>query len=294
MQVTIIKKPPAWSERVPRSLPVGACALFLFLLNASLCPELFTAEFTVRMESIEGSYMAFSHWIGSHWSNLGWFPLWYGGMPWVQVYQPGFHVVVAFISTMLAWTTQHAYHFLAACEYCLGPVTLFLLCFEAARRIGYAFTAGVVYSLISPASLFIHAIRADTEHLTTGRRFIVLTRYGEGPHTTVLMMIPLVLLCLHYAVTDRRRWAVGLAPPALAAVALTNWPGAIGLAMAIAAYFSRGLAPRRQCGGSLCLQSPPSHTCSQAPGFPRPLSGLCHATLGSPTERSWDTGNSAA
>lgn len=294
MQVTIIKKPPAWSERVPRSLPVGACALFLFLLNAGLCPELFTAEFTVRMESIEGSYMAFSHWIGSHWSNLGWFPLGYGGMPWVQVYQPGFHVVVAFISTMLAWTTQHAYHFLAACEYCLGPVTLFLLCFEAARRIGYAFTAGVVYSLISPASLFIHAIRADTEHLTTGRRFVVLTRYGEGPHTTALMMIPLVLLCLHYAVTDRRRWAVGLAPPALAAVALTNWPARSAWRWRSQLIFSRGLAPRGQCGGSLCLQSPPSHTCSQAPGFPRPLSGLCHATLGSPTERSWDTGNSAA
>jgi hypothetical protein len=246
LQVTIAKKLPAWRERVPRWLPVGVCSLFLFLLNALLCRELFTAEFTVRMESIEASYMAFSHWIGNHWSSLGWFPLWYGGMPWVQVYQPGFHIVVASLSAMLAWTTQHAYHFLAACEYCLGPATLFLLCFEATRRIGYSLTAGLIYSLISPASLLVPAIRADTEHLITGRRLMVLTRYGEGPHTTALLMIPLVLLCLHYAVTNRRRWAVGLAPLALAAVALTNWPGTIGLAMGIAAYLLSRLGSERK------------------------------------------------
>jgi hypothetical protein len=127
-----------------------------------------------------------------------------------------------------------------------GPVTLFLLCFGATRRIGYGLTAGLVYSLISPANLLVPEIRADTEHLITGRRFMVLTRYGEGPHTTALMMIPLVLLCLHYAVTERRRWAVGLAPLALAAVALTNWPGTIGLGMGIAAYLlSRLGSPRR-------------------------------------------------
>ncbi len=212
------------------------CALFLFAGNAYLCHELFHTEFTERMESIESSYMAISHWAMNHWGDLNWFPEWYAGMPFKQVYQPGFHLTVAALGTVTGWTTQHAYHFFTALEYSLGPVTLFLLCYRVTGWLGFAMTSGLLYSLISPASLLVPQIRYDTNNLITARRFIVLVRYGEGPHTTAVMMMPLVLLVLHYAVTERRRWAFIAAPLALAALVLTNWPGTMGFCLALAAY----------------------------------------------------------
>ncbi|MBV9503766.1 MAG: hypothetical protein JO323_02045 [Acidobacteriia bacterium] len=230
---------------VPPWAAAGACAVLLFLLNALLCRELFTVEFTERMESIESSYIAISHWIATHWGHLNWFPLWFDGMPVNQVYQPGFHTAVAAIGKVTGWSSARAYHFFTALEYCLGPATFFLLCYRATKWLGYSLVTALTYSLISPANLLVPAFRSDTGNLITGRRFIVLVRYGEGPHTAALMLLPLTLLAVHYAVAERRRWAIALAPLSLAAVVLTNWPGTTGLVMALAAYvFSRFGASR--------------------------------------------------
>jgi hypothetical protein len=219
-----------------RTLSAPLCALLLFAGNAYLCHDLFHAEFTNHMESIEGSYMSISRWAMNHWNDLSWFPVWFDGMPFHQVYQPGFHFAVASIGTLFGWTTQHAYHFFTAMEYCLGPVTLFLLCYFATRRLGYSVATGVIYSLLSASSLVSPAIRHDTSNLVLARRFLVLVHYGEGPHTTALMMLPLALLAVHYAATERRRWAILIAPVALAALALTNWPGTTGFCLAMTAY----------------------------------------------------------
>jgi hypothetical protein len=224
-----------WWDRSPNLAAFGA-AVFLLLLNAFLCNELFSREFTERMESIESSYMSISQWAMHHWGDLRWFPEWFDGMPFHRVYQPGFHLTVAALGTALGWTAQHAYHFFTAFEYCLGPVTLFWLCYRATKWLGASFAAGIFYSLISPVSLLVNTIRDDTGSLITARRFIVLVRYGEGPHTTAVMLIPVVLLALHYAVTERRWWGIIAAPLALAALVLTNWPGTMGLCMGILAY----------------------------------------------------------
>jgi len=228
-----------------RFLRASLSALLLFAGNAYLCHNLFHTEFTGRMESIEGSYMSISRWAMHHWGDLRWFPLWFEGTPFQQVYQPGFHLTVAAIGTVMGWSAQHAYHFFTAFEYCLGPVSLFLLCYCATGWLGYSLATGVIYSLLSPASLVAPAIRHDTGGLVIARRFLILVHYGEGPHTTAVMMIPLVLLAVHYAATERRRWALAAAPLALAAIALTNWPGSMGLCLALTAYlFSRFRAER--------------------------------------------------
>ena len=46
----------------------------------------------------------------------------------------------------------------------------------------------------------------------------------------------MVILVLHGAVSLRNRAWIALAPFALAAVALTNWPGSMGLSLAVLAY----------------------------------------------------------
>jgi hypothetical protein len=208
----------------------------IFAINAYICRNLFALEFSQRMESIEGSYMSIARWAAANWSDLTWFPLWFNGMPFHKVYQPGFHFTVAGLSILLGWTPQHAYHFLTALTYSAGAVTLFWLCYAATKDRTQALTAAMLYSLISPACFLVPLIRADAGGWLSPRRYQILVHYGEGPHTSAVALIPVVILVLHGAVALRNRVCIALAPFALAAVALTNWPGSMGLTMAVLAY----------------------------------------------------------
>src|SRR5690348_7396984 len=117
------------SETPRRFGVLSAYAAVIFAVNAYVCKNLFALEFSQRMESIEGSYMSIARWITANWSDLTWFPLWFNGMPMQNLYQPGFHFTVAGFATLLGWTPQHAYHFLAAITYSAGAVTFFGLCY---------------------------------------------------------------------------------------------------------------------------------------------------------------------
>jgi len=215
---------------------VSAYVAVIFAVNAYICKNLFALEFSQRMESIEGSYMSIARWAAANWSDLTWFPLWFNGMPFQKVYQPGFHFTVAGLSKLLGWTPQHAYHFLTAITYSAGALTLFWLCYVASRERVQAFTAALLYSLVSPICFLVPLIRADAGGWLSPRRSQILVPYGEGPHISAVALIPLVILLVHGGVSLRNRVCIALAPFALAAVALTNWPGSMGLTMAVLAY----------------------------------------------------------
>ncbi len=217
-------------------------ALALIAFNALLCRELFHSEFTVQMSSIEGSYMAISRWIENNPGDLTWFPLWFTGMPFHRVYQPGFHALVAGLAGALGWSIPRAYHFLCGVAYCCSPAALFVLCWGVTKRRGFAFVSGLIYSLISPGCLLVRSIRYDTGHLITARRFYNLVHYGEGPHVAALALTPVAILLLDRAVVARRWWAILLTPIVFAAIVVTNWPGAMGLALAGPRTSSRGSA----------------------------------------------------
>ena len=222
------------------------CALFIFAFNIFLCHELFRREFTVQMASIESSYITIAQWITKNWTDLTWFPLWFNGQSFHSVYQPGFHVAVAALATLAGMTPQHAYHFFTGITYSLVPVSLFLLCYLMTKQAGFGAVTALLYSLISPVCFFSPLSRLDAGAWPWPRRYQILVHYGEGPHTTAVAMIPLVILILHAALTGRKRIWIALSPLAVAAVAITNWPGSVGLAMAILAYcVSRIGAPER-------------------------------------------------
>jgi len=208
----------------------------IFAVNAYVCKNLFALEFSRQMQSIEGPYISIARWVAANWSDLTWFPLWFTGMPMQKVYQPGFHFTVAGLSTLLGWTPQHAYHFLTAITYSAGALTLFWLCYAACKDRVQALTAALFYSLISPTCFLVPLIRADAGGWLSPRRYQVLAYYGEGPHISAVALIPVVILVLHGALSLRSRICIALAPFALAAVALTNWPGLMGLSLAVLAY----------------------------------------------------------
>ncbi len=218
----------------------------IFALNAYFCANLFGLEFSIHMESIEGAYMTISRWAMSNWRDLTWFPLWNNGQPFHGVYQPGFHVTVAALGLIAQLTPQHAYHLVTGLAYCAGPATLFAICFALTRRPDFSFISAVLFSLVSPVCFFSAAHRIDAGGWLWPRRYQILVHYGEGPHTTAVAAIPLVILALHAAVCLRRRAWAAVAPFAVAAVVITNWPGSMGLSMAILAYcISRAGAARR-------------------------------------------------
>jgi hypothetical protein len=215
---------------------LSAYVAVILAVNAYVCKNLFALEFSQRMESIEGSYMSIARWAAANWSDLTWFPLWFDGMPFQKVYQPGFHFTVAGLSALLGWTPQHAYHFLTAITYSAGALTLFWLCYAVNHDRVHALLAALLYSLISPTCFLVPLIRADAGGWLSPRRYQILVHYGEGPHISAVALIPVVILVLHGAVSLRNRLCIVLAPFALAAVPLMNWPGSMGLTMAVLAY----------------------------------------------------------
>ncbi len=213
-----------------------ACLAGLLALNVYICHNLFHTEFTQETVSVDLSFIAFSRWLADHWNDTSWFPMWMMGTPTRQVYNPLLHHTVAWLARTAGWTAQHAYHFVTASTYSLGPLTLFWFCYRLTRRHGYALLTALLYSLISPSAFLATRFLIDNGRLFNPRRFQTLVHYGEGPHVTALMLIPLALWLLHQAAAERRWSFIPLAVLGVAAIPLTNWTGTTGFMMALAAY----------------------------------------------------------
>src|SRR5258708_10743640 len=157
-------------------------------------------------------------------------------MPFLRVYQPGFHVTVASVATISGLSPERAYHFVCALIYSLGPVSLFLLCDRLTNRRGFAFICGVLYSLVSPSVLFSSAIRHDLGGWNFARRFQDLVHYGDAPHIAALTLLPLAILSLHCCLKPNGARAVPIAAVLLGPVVVTNLTGTLGLVIAVIAY----------------------------------------------------------
>ncbi|MGA2132308.1 MAG: hypothetical protein ABSH50_08455 [Bryobacteraceae bacterium] len=215
------------------------CAVLLFALNAYITLRLFRTDYTHQMGSIEAAYIGLARYASQHWNDLGWFPLWYGGIPYADTYPPLLHWICGLFLSLTGVSPGLAHHFVTATFYALGPVTLFWLAWRLCGRRACAFFAGVGYSLISPSNVLVPELRRSLGYFGP-RRLENLVAYGEGPHIASLCLLALALGMLHVALTKRKPvYWIGAAL-AIASVPMTNWLGAMALAMGMAAYlFSR-------------------------------------------------------
>ena len=220
-------------------------AMVLFAINVYVCRELFQVEYLRHMGSIEGAYIGIARYAMAHWRDLSWFPLWYGGIPYQNTYPPLLHWGVALVAWMRGFTPAHAYHWTTALAYCLGPVTLFALVRRLSGSRWAGFTAGLLYTVLSPSAWLIADIANDLGGAFHPRRLQTLVVYGEGPHIAALTLLPLAILMVDLALAKRQGIYFSGAVMALAAVALTNWLGALALALGIAAYLLARLGTRR-------------------------------------------------
>ncbi len=211
-------------------------ALALFLMNFYICHELFRIEYLRHMGSIEGAYIGISRYVMSHWRDLTWFPLWYGGVPFQNTYPPLLHLAVALAAQVTGASPAHAYHWVTALAYCAGPIAVFALALRLTASRWAAFVAGAIYSSLPMSAWLIPAIEGDLGGHFYPRRLQALVFYGEGPHIAGMMLLPVALLFLDLAVTRRRTGYFALAALSFSAAALVNWLAAAALALMVAAY----------------------------------------------------------
>jgi hypothetical protein len=217
-------------------LKTAALAAVLAAFNAAITPRLFLLDYTREMGSIEAAYIGLARYIRDHFPHLGWFPLWYGGIPYSDAYPPLLHWIVALTGAVGQCSSGLAYHAVTASVYAIGPATLFWAAWRLGAQRTAAFLAALGYSLISPTCLLVREVRLDSGGWSAPRRLVALVRYGEGPHLFALVLLPVAIGLLHVALEKRKPGYCFGAALALAAVGLTNWLGSFALAVMVLVY----------------------------------------------------------
>ncbi len=214
----------------------AAFPLALLALNIYFTKELFTIEYTQYMGSIEAAYISISRYMLENWRDLTWFPLWYGGIPFQNSYPPLLHAIVAVVAGVFKISPALAHHIVTAFMYCAGPVALYFLAVRLTGSRWYAFWAGWLYSIFSPSYFLMASVKGGMGNQPGPRRLQTLVCFGEGPHITSLALLPIALLSLDVAMERRRPLWYFLAAVSMTLVVLSNWLGAVALAVGVFAY----------------------------------------------------------
>ena len=251
--------------------PILWLSAALFLLNAAIAWRLFHVEYLSQTGTGVGVIIAYARYARDHWPDLNWCRFWYAGLPFRNAYVPGLPLAAAVLSGFAHISAGRAFYIVVASMYCLGPVTLFWMAFRLTHSAAWSFNAGLAYSLLSPSAFLAPEIRHDLGSLFWDQRLHTMAGYADNQNVASLTLLPLAILALDVALEKRRPIYFVAAAVALAAVPLTNWPGAIALTFAVLAY---GLA-QPGAGGlrrwALIAATARSVTQWRSPGFrPRP------------------------
>jgi hypothetical protein len=190
--------------RLRQRLLFAIYLLAIVWLNAYICRQVFFIEFTGKMNSMHGFWMAMARHAGAHWFKPTWWPYWYNGAPFEYVYAPLVPALVAAIGRLSGFTVAHAFQVVSGGTYCLGPVALFLMARQLTRRAGWSFVAAVVYSLSSASALLLPDASYSLAQIGDPRRLFISFVWDEIPHQLGLAMVCLAVLFLARALQDRR------------------------------------------------------------------------------------------
>lgn len=224
-----------------KRLATPLMAVTIFLLNLWLNGPLFMHGELPFRGSIEGGYVAMARFVSEHPNPWGWNPFQYCGQPTQFMYVPA----LPYLTALVAWLAPHAslayvYRAIVSLATCLGPVTVFFFALYFTRSRWWAFLAALAYGFISPSYALFPAVEQDRGVVQLPWRIQVLAKYGEGPHNTGLTLLPPALLGLWLAARSRGYPQILVAAVLLAAIPLTNWVAAFGLAISCALFLLAG------------------------------------------------------
>ncbi len=212
----------------------------LFAINVAIAWRMFHVEYLSQTGTVVGVIIAYARYIRDYWPDVDWCRMWYAGLPFRNAYVPGVPVTTAAIAAIGHLSPGRAFYLLVSTLYALGPVTLFWMAYRLSRAMSWSLCVGLAYSLTSPSAWLAGEIHKDLGSLFWDQRLHTMVGYADNPHVASLTLLPLAILALDVALEKRKPVYMVLAAIALAAVPLTNWPGAIALAFAVVAY---GLSP---------------------------------------------------
>jgi len=224
-------KPQRKSWMAGENLPLGRgesllafrYGLILLWINAYICRELFTVP-NPHMNSMHGFWMALARLGGADWLRVTWWPYWDCGMPSEFTYQPMIPALTALAANLRGVSYQIGFQSVSAFFYILLPVTLFLMAWLLTRAPGYAFFAGLAYSLLSLSQLLVPDGSFSLAAVGGSRHFFLQTAWDETPHLAGLAFLPLAILFLARALQTRRpRWSIAAAVAIAAASLATSF-----------------------------------------------------------------------
>ena len=229
-------------------------ALLILLLNLWLNGPLFMHGDMPFRGSIEAGYVATARFISAHPNPWGWNPFQYCGLPTRFLYVPVLPYLTAFLAKVLPHVQlDYVYRVTVSLATCLGPVTLFLFALFFTRSRRWSFLAALAYSFLSPSYGLFPAVERDRGIVQLPWRIQVLAKYGEGPHNTTLMLMPLALLAVWLAATRRGYPRILGAALLLALTPLVNWVGAFALAIACLLFLLSALGENDFRFDAVCL-----------------------------------------
>ena len=159
----------------------------LLWLNAYLVKHVFFLTYTGATHSMHGYWMALGRVMGDSWLVPQWVPYWAGGMPAELTYSP-----------LVPWLGWHlGIYAVMAGIFAIGPVALFLMAWQLSGKPGWAFVAGVVYSLgsLEPRRLYLTLIWDEApHHLALAMVCLAVAAWGMGwRRLAVLAIVPAAL-----------------------------------------------------------------------------------------------------
>ena len=208
----------------------------LFAIGAVICRGLFFTAYLSHMGSVDGSYIAMARFDMRHWGDLAWWPIWFTGMSFQNVYGPVLHLATAGLAALSRQSPGWALHTLGALVYCLGPVTLWRAVLRLSGSRAWALSSALFFTLASPAAMLVPSIRADVGGFFHLRRLQTMVIYGEYPHIAVLTLAPIALLAFERMRSTRRPAWIAATAMLFAVIACTSVTGTVGFAMAMLAW----------------------------------------------------------
>lgn len=216
---------------------LGAC-LVIGYLNFLVINGWFGGQGPANLGSIEVSYVSMGRFLVDFGLKT-WAPFWYFGFPFHLFYTPLLPFLEFLLSKTAGFHLWEAYRWITGWAYIAGPISVFFLGWVLSKRWLGGFLSGMLYSVAPTLFYFILPATRDSVHGEVAadrfsydfwdpRRFTVLVRWGEGPHTLSLVFLPLAAGLFLVSLRKQKFWVLVTASLFLTLAALTNALGFMG------------------------------------------------------------------
>ncbi|MBI2034175.1 MAG: hypothetical protein HYT11_00385 [Candidatus Levybacteria bacterium] len=208
----------------------------IFFINYQIIVSWFGKNGPANIGSIEVSYVSMGKFIVDFGFPLpfltrhsSWMPFWYFGFPFHIFYTPLLPMLEAFAHILFNIPFWQSYRLLTGIAFIAAPIGVFLLGWQLSRTVIGGLVSGLLYS-IGPTLFYflLPEVASDrfSENFFDPRRFVILARWGEGPHLFSLIFLPIAAFFFARLLKRYRFRTQVLAALFLGLTALSN---AIGL-----------------------------------------------------------------